>query len=34
MFIFKDPNSIATFDDTLELTFKLPVQTEDDDEEQ
>ena len=25
--------STATFDDTLELTFKLPVQTEDDDEQ-
>jgi hypothetical protein len=32
MFIFKDPNAAAAFDDTLELTFKLPVRAEDGDD--
>lgn len=31
MFIFRDPTSSAAFDDSLELAFKLPVRTEDDD---
>lgn len=25
MFIFKDPTSQAAFDDSMELTFKLPI---------
>jgi len=32
MFIFKDPTSTAAFDDSLELTFKLPVRAEEDEE--
>ena len=30
MFIFKDPTSTAAFDDSLELTFKLPVRVDED----
>lgn len=32
MFIFRDPTSSAAFDDTLELSFKLPVRAEEDEE--
>ncbi|KAI8470282.1 MAG: DNA damage checkpoint protein [Monoraphidium minutum] len=33
MFIFRDPTSAAAFDDSLELSFKLPTQMEDDDDD-